>query len=419
MQRWVQSFAALGMGCAVACISAGAAIAAPALPATYVPTDPNKVVHRLPAPVPAQERQRWVVVQSKPNAFGPTPREALALAQAAIARSRMTGHPSDLGQAAAALAAWQGDANPPREIRLMRAIVHQRQHRFSEAFNDLNALAPEGAAADAVTMQALLTRASLHRVQAQWPKAKRDCEQLASLAQKTSRPDIVVLARACMAEVLTFTGRWQSGHTALQQLAVQAPNDVGVRQLIAELELRLGATKHTLAKLEQLAQTPGDVYSKTSYLDALLDHGQPAQALKVWTAWRAPNPSGEPQALDATDPWLIQRAIVAKRLALPEATALAQLLQERHQTTLLRQESLDARDAARVALDVLDLPEQAHAHAQANWALQREPIDALLFVRTAVAAHRHDEAKQFIAQRRAEGWHDVRWSQALMARKGP
>jgi tetratricopeptide (TPR) repeat protein len=426
-----QPIAAMAVGCFLVGSMAWHARAAQAMPPTHVPTDPHTVVHRLPAPVPLQERQRWASSRNRsnaaPNAHTNTAanaREALVIARQAIERSRLTGHPSDLGQAAAALAAWQGDANAPREIRLMRSIVHQRQHRFDDAMKDLDGLLLDDprldpSTSDAVTMQALLTRASLHRLQGRWFKVKQDCERLGVLARESSLPDVVMLAAACLAEVLTFTGKWQDGQAALQRLAARAPQNAHVQQVQAELGLRLGATPKTLAKLEQLAKLGSDVYSRTAYLDALLDSGQEMQALKAWTSWRVRGPGDQPHAIDASDPWLIQRAIIAKRLAQPEAPVLAHLLQARQHTTLLREESLDARDAARVALDVLALPQQALAHAQANWDQQREPIDALLVVRAAVAAQRQDEAKRFIEQLRAEGWHDVRLWQVLKTSRKP
>lgn len=55
-------------------------------------------------------------------------------------------------------------------------------------------------------------------------------------------------------------------------------------------------------------------------------------------------------------------------------------------------------------------PHEALRLARVNWALQREPADALLLLRAALAAGRDGDATraQLARQLRDKGWQDVR-----------
>jgi hypothetical protein len=64
----------------------------------------------------------------------------------------------------------------------------------------------------------------------------------------------------------------------------------------------------------------------------------------------------------------------------------------------------------RYALDLLGDAPQALALAQANWAWQREPADALLLLRAAAAAGQPQAAEPVQRWAREQGFADARWS---------
>ena len=67
-----------------------------------------------------------------------------------------------------------------------------------------------------------------------------------------------------------------------------------------------------------------------------------------------------------------------------------------------------AREQARLALDIRGDADSALALAKTNWAQQKEPADALLLVRAALAAGRTDDAEPVRQLVREHGWADAR-----------
>jgi tetratricopeptide (TPR) repeat protein len=384
----------------------------------WQPEDANTVVHRLRAPVPVGEREATV---SRTLARQPaTVRVAAGTARRAIERLRLSGDDADLGEAIAALAPWTAQGTPDPEIGLLQAIIDQRQHRFARALSGLDALLERPNLEPTLTAQALLTRASVHRVQAHWGAVRIDCERLRAIAAAQALRAWQDQAQACLAEVQTLTGAWRDGLAILTAMVQRAPLDFGLRLQLGELHARLGNHETALKALATSAQGLGDVYSRTAYVHALLDQGEAQRAWTAMAVWWSP-----PQAQAASprsvwpgyaqDPLLLARAVAAKRLNRPEAQGLAAMVRARMDSLRWRAEAPDARESARVALDLADQPAQAHALALLNWQTQREPEDALLLVRAAVAAGKVVQAKGFVDEREREGWYDVRLSKALLS----
>ena len=65
---------------------------------------------------------------------------ALGAARGAIEQGRATSDPRAYGEAEAALAHWWNDANPPQQVRLLRAVIRQANHEFTAAAADLDAV---------------------------------------------------------------------------------------------------------------------------------------------------------------------------------------------------------------------------------------------------------------------------------------
>jgi hypothetical protein len=76
----------------------------------------------------------------------------------------------------------------------------------------------------------------------------------------------------------------------------------------------------------------------------------------------------------------------------------------------LRGDNSHRREQARFELDVRGNAAAALVHAQANWAAQKEPADAVLLARCALAAQQPAAAEPLREWMRTTGYHDARLS---------
>lgn len=362
------------------------------LAAPFTPARDDEVVQRLPTRLDAAARQQRARLARDPQQLP----LALSTARVAIERARRFGDPRELGQAQAALAPWWGQASPPPAVRLLRATVRQSQHAFDAALTDLDALAADDAAPLAVQAQAGLTRAAVLQVRGRWDEARRVCESLlagrfAPMGEALSRP-----ARACVAELRSLRGEPRQAAADLAALAREAPGDRWLSLLLAELAQRLGDDVAADTHFRVAAGEGADAYALAARVDWLLDRGQNREAL-------AQVDTGDTEA----DALLLRRAIALHRLGDARAPAAVAAMSARLEAARLRGE-VHAREEARLALDALNEPARALTLAVENWAQQKEPADAVLLARAAVAAGRPDAADPVRALVREAGWSDVR-----------
>ncbi|MGH8481429.1 MAG: hypothetical protein ACRES8_03105, partial [Nevskiaceae bacterium] len=138
-------------------------MAGPAAGAPYRPDDDALVLERLSASVPL------------PSDAMPADLEtATQRARAWIEQARASGDPRFLGYAEGALQPWSSELAPPTPVLLLRATLRQSRHDFAGAMNDLQTLL----ARDPGDVQALLTKATVLRVQGSLPAAAAACAGL-------------------------------------------------------------------------------------------------------------------------------------------------------------------------------------------------------------------------------------------------
>lgn len=366
----------------------------PALPqaAPSTPARDDEVVQRLPVRLDAAARQQRARLARDPQQLP----LALATARAAIERARRFGDPRELGQAQAALAPWWGLTDPPAPVRLLRATVRQSQHAFGAALADLGVLVADAAAPLEVQAQAGLTRAAVLQVTGRWTEARQACESLqaprfAALGAALSRP-----ARACVAELRSLQGQSRQAAAELAALAREAPEDGWLALLRAELAQRMGDDAVARTQFRLATAAGAEVYAVAAQADWLLDRGLHREALALVD-------TGDTEA----DALLLRRAIALHRLGDARAPLAVAAMRERLAAARLRGE-VHAREEARLALDVLDDPARALVLATENWAQQKEPADAVLLARAALAAGRPEAAGPVRTLVRETGWSDVR-----------
>lgn len=373
----------------LACAGALALLALGVHAEPFRPASDDEIVETLPTLGGFAREQREMRRQ-----LAQQPRDAataLALSRSTLARARVEGDARLAGQALGALGAWEGDAEAPVEIRLQRTTLLQHLHDFDAAVSELQAVlrtAPR-------QPQALLTLATIHRVQGRYAESDAACAQLTQAGQP-------LYARACEAENQALRGEVDAARRELEALLQAQPGPASwvswVRTSLGELEQRAGRPEAALAQLRAAQQASADPYSRLALADVLIEAQRwpEAQALLA--------DAGESEAA------LLRRAIVARALRSNDADELQRTLAARYAQAALRPEAaaMHARERARFALEVEGEAERALALARANLQTQREAIDLVLMHRAARAAGDAAAQSEVAALARSIGLHDAR-----------
>ncbi len=396
---------------------AGAAAAAAVDAGLAVPARDGEIVEQLPTHLgdATQRRAARAAERAQRAQLQAHPRElalALVASQDALARGRRQGDPRELGAVEAALAPWWNLAEPPPEVRLMRATVHQSQHEFASALADLDALLALPDVAPAVRAQAELTRSGVHQVLGHLAQAEAGCRRLAGVEFLSLGEGVHRNALACLAELGSLQGRADAAAATLARLAgAAAPDEVGdapawLQLMRAELAQRRGDPAAGALFAAALRASP-DVYTLCADADWLLDEGRAAEVLPLL------------RGHEAADPVLLRIALAERALYGPRDARTRRdtaTLGDRFDAALLRGDRSHGREQSRYELDLGDDRRAALALARTNWHLQHEPADALVLVRAARAARDDAALAELRAFVRETGASDVRLGDVGAAR---
>ncbi len=295
---------------------------------------------------------------------------ALALARRYFELANAEGDPRYVGYAQAALAPWWDLPDPPRELRVTRAMLKQYSHDFGGAMADLEA----ATRADPDDAEAWSWRAAIHMVQADYAGARADCE---GMRRSVSELGYV----GCVAYLDGTTGKAAAAHRALSQALARArgatPEEkVWVRTRLAELAQRMGdpalAERHFR---DAFAQKVTDQFLLAAWADFLLDRGRAAEVVPLLRDWAR------------SDILLLRLALAEHALGAPEAKDHIAALKARFDAAALRGDKLHQQEEARFNLYLLGDKARALALARENWKLQREPRDARIVLEAALAAN--------------------------------
>jgi hypothetical protein len=328
--------------------------------APFVPADPDAVLERLPR----REGADWDAIRELGAQLAARPDDAGAAASLArryLELNRRSGDPRLVAYALRALAHWDGDATPPAEVALERALIAQTEHRFGAARDELRRLvqrAPRAA-------EAWLALATIDTVQGRHADAKRSCGRL--VLQDAS------LAGACLAALQLAMGEADAAYRLLSaDMAGSESLDpelgVWLATLAAETAETLGrddeAARHYAAALAASHDRPS-IYLLTAHADFLLRRGLFAAVVDLL------------EAAPPADSILLRLALAERRLG-RDAGERVEILRYRLDLALQGTDVAHAREAAFFALYLDDDAERGLSLARANWAVQREPIDARL-----------------------------------------
>ena len=368
----------------------GALVSGAALAAPYTPASDDEVLERLPFKAAAAEgrelRQLRRALAEQPQ----DPERALALARRYFDLAGAEGDPRYVGYAEAAIRPWSRAAEPPVDILVMRALLHQYRHEFDAALADL-ARAGER---DPANTEIWSWRSAILLVQADYAGARAACDKLAAVAS-------ALLATACTAAVDGLSGKSGPAYAELSKaLARRADADpelkLWIQTRLAEMALRQGkdelAERHFKAGLA-LGVTDGFILA--AYADFLLDRGRHAEVASMLRNW------------ERSDILLLRLALAERALQHASAPAHIAMLKQRFDASALRGDKLHLQEEARFHLYLQGDAPGALRLAQENYRVQREPRDARILLEAALAARERAAAQPALDWLRASGYEDL------------
>ena len=362
--------------------------------APYTPATDDVVVETVPARAldPAARemqalRQAW---RANPQDLN----RATRLAWRYQAEVAATGDPRYMGYIQATLQPWWSLPEPPADVRVLRAVVLQFDHRFEPALADLQAVLRS----EPDNITAAAWQLAIRMVLADYAGARKSCEQMAGLVSP-------LISVACHAQVDAATGRAGPAAAALRAaLQREKASDTGERlwslTRLAEIEERRGETVAAEAAFEQaLALGQTDVYLMAAHADFLLDRGRAADVLaRLKDRGRA-------------DVLLLRLALAAKVSGTgktAQSNDYARELQARFDAARLRGDTSHRKEESRFALAVHGDVPLALKLARENWAEQREAADARVLLEAALAARDRAAAAPVLKWLADNAFEDVR-----------
>ena len=384
-------FKAIGPA-AMTAIFVCAATAAHAAP--YTPTSDADVVERLPgrASDPAIRR-----VDSLRKQLAARP-DDLAL-RVEIARryfdlAMAQGDPRYVGYASAALAPLAKVPPNNADYAMVRGLIQQFSHEFEPALaslakaSELNPISPEP----------LLWRSAVYMVQARYKEAAAECARVAPLAEP-------LIGAGCTAYVQATSGQLESAFESLATAVKAAPQ--AAPELLLWQNTRLAEMAWRLQRFDAaenyfksaLKQGVTDQFLLGAYADFLIDRQRPLEVVKLLADW------------ERSDILLLRLALAGRTAKDPRADGWAKQLRDRFQAANQRGDRLHEQEAARFELDIEGNAAKALALAAKNYSVQKEPRDAEVLMRAALAARQPKDAQAAVDWLRSSGYQDLGMAQ--------
>jgi hypothetical protein len=240
-------------------------------------------------------------------------------------------------------------------------------------------------------------------VQAQYALAAAECDQLAKIA-----PPLV--AAGCTAYVRGTTGQLIPAYDLLSKAVAAQEVDAGLmlwaQTRLAEMATRMqrwgDAERHYRVAL---AQGITDQFLLASYADFLLQRERPQEVLRLLAGW------------ERSDVLLLRLALAGRTVQDPRARDWLAQLRERFGAAARRGDRLHEQEAARWALELENDPTRALNYARDNYTRQKEPRDAEILMRAALAARDPAAARPALEWWKESGYEDP-GVQALAAKLG-
>ena len=369
-------------------LSFGLASAAP-----FTPANDADIVERLPGRV-GEPAIRRVESLRKQLAARPDDTELrIEIARRYFDMAMAQGDPRYVGYASAAIAplakTLPATTSAQADYFLVLGLVQQYSHAFDPAlvnFAKASQLNPKSA-------EPLLWRSAIFMVQARYPDALAQCQRVTSLADP-------LLGTGCSAYVEATTGQLGQAFEKLStavKAAPQAPPELVLWQStrLAEMAWRLGRFDTAEAYFKNaLKQGVTDQFLLGAYADFLLARQRPGEVISLLTDW------------ERSDILLLRLALASKATGDKRSVNWAAQLRERFEAAALRGDRLHEQEAARFELDIEGNAAKALNLASANYKVQKEPRDAEILLRAAIAARQAKSAQVALDWLRSSRYQD-------------
>jgi hypothetical protein len=346
-------------------------LAAPAAP--FTPTNDSDVVERLPLSATDPSARRLQSLRKQLEAKPDDVALRLEIARRYFDLSMAQGDPRYVGYASAALTPLDKAAPASNAAYWqIKGMLQQYSHNFDGARASLD----KANVADPKSPDPMAWRSAIHMVQANYPKAQAECDALKPLTTP-------LFAIGCSQYVLAHSGGVAGLQSAFDTLnaAVKAEPTAAPELMLWELT-RLAEMANRLKRFDdadayfQRALKLGvtDQFLLGAYADFLLQQKKPEAVITLLVDW------------ERSDILLLRLALAGKATNHKKAADWASALRDRFVEAAKRGDRLHEQEAARFELDIENNPKKALALAANNYKLQKEPRDAEVLMRTALAA---------------------------------
>ncbi len=364
----------------------------PAHAALFTPANDSEVVERLPASRSDASVSR---VESLRRQLAAQPNDAALRADVArryFSLAMAQGDPRYSGYALAALGS-SPPAGADGRYWLALGMVQQYTHDFAGALASLARAGEVGPPSP----EPYAWRAAIFMVQARYDDAKAECQRMAPLTSTLTAAGCIAYARASTGELAAAQAQLQAALARARTVQPAESPELLMWQLtrLAEMSWRLQQPAQAEAYFkEALALGITDQFLLAAYSDFLLQQKRPAEVITLLASW------------ERSDVLLLRLALAGQATQDPRTAGWSAQLKDRFDAATQRGDSLHEQEAARFALDLQANPTKALALASDNYKTQKEPRDAEILMRAALAAKQVAAAQPALAWLQASGYED-------------
>ena len=339
--------------------------------APFTPANDSDVVERLPLSATDPSARRLQSLRKQLEAKPDDVALRIEIARRYFDLSMAQGDPRYVGYASAALAPLD-KAAPASNASYwqIKGMLQQYSHNFDGALASLD----KASLADPTSPDAMAWRAAIQMVQANYAKARAECNALTPLTTP-------LFSAGCTQYVRASTGELQSAFDTLNA-AVKAEPTASPELLLweltrlVEMAIRLKRFDEADAYFQRaLKLGVTDQFLLGAYADFLLQQKKPEAVITLLADW------------ERSDILLLRLALAGKAVNHKKAADWASALRDRFVEAAKRGDRLHEQEAARFELDIENNTKKALTLAVNNYKLQKEPRDAEVLLRTALAAN--------------------------------
>ena len=344
----------------------------------YLPQNDSQIIERLSTKVGGNPSAE---VRNLRSEIGKNPKDlklALKIAKRFIELSRIESDPRYLGYAESVISNWLKMEAIPPEILVLHATIRQSNHDFDGALKDLDKALKE----DETNSQAWLTKATILQTQGAYVEAKRSCVPLLRLSDELT-------TISCISSAASLNGDALKSYNTLKSV-VEKSKDAPVQErlwaitVLAEIAARRGEDKLAENHFKEALSIGYDNYTLSAYSDFLLKKHKAEEVVSLLS--------------DKTriDNLLLRLALAKKILNASDLSKHIKDLQSRFIASHLRGDNVHQREEAIFELKLKNNSSRALELARKNWIIQRESLDAKIFLESAIACGDKASAKQVV-----------------------